>query len=461
MWSLCPVVEAAAPTITSVSPMNSPATGGGGFVPLVLHGTGFGNTIALISVSIGTFESPQISFVADGANGAVIMARLPAGVGAGHDVFVYVEGIAGAMVNSFSYDAPRVTALSPGTVPTSGGTLTVLGINFGVDNYAQSSSSGGSDLETLWVSDSTFKSTVLAGTGASKDLTCSVVSQLHVRPAAFSYAQPLITSLTLPIATTTGGGPMTTILGANFGMANSSPHAKAGFTAAATTQWISDVAVRGRAARGVGGALDVVVEVDGQRGTKVAAICYGAPVVTYVSPVEVATTGRTTLTVLGSSFGSFDSSIAASVGISECLQARWTSDSSLLCLVAAGTGGARGVSARVASQSGTLVGAVRYVLPHVTLLTPATGPTSGGYSVTVFGSSFGTYDSTPTLQVGASFCTVLTYVSDSSLVCRLAVGMGGGLGVIANVNGQTRTARDMYSFTSVFDCVLFIQQPAH
>ena len=91
------------------------------------------------------------------------MARLPAGVGAGHDVTIYVEGVPSAYQTAFSYDAPEITALAPGTVPTSGGALTVFGSNFGVDNYAQSSSSGQLDLETVWVSDSAFTSTGSVG----------------------------------------------------------------------------------------------------------------------------------------------------------------------------------------------------------------------------------------------------------------------------------------------------------
>ena len=41
IWWLCFCGSSAQPTITSVSPQNSPAVGGGAYVPLVLEGTGF------------------------------------------------------------------------------------------------------------------------------------------------------------------------------------------------------------------------------------------------------------------------------------------------------------------------------------------------------------------------------------------------------------------------------------
>jgi hypothetical protein len=116
------------------------------------------------------------------------MARLPPGVGAGLSVNVLVEGFPGAMAAIFSYDAPVLTAVLPSVAPTSGGVLTVLGLNFGVSNLgnAQSLSTNGTILETTWTSDSTFTTRVLAGTGGRKSLTCNVSSQESTFPAMFS-----------------------------------------------------------------------------------------------------------------------------------------------------------------------------------------------------------------------------------------------------------------------------------
>jgi hypothetical protein len=444
IWWLCFSVSSAQPTVTSLSPQNSPAVGGGAYVQLVIEGTGFGNTKALISVAIGTFRSAQISFAA----GTIIMARLPAGVGGGKDVFVYVEGIPGVMNAAFSYDAPKITALSPGTVPTSGGMLTVLGVNFGVEDYAQSSSSAGIDLETIWISDSTFKSAVFPGTGAGKGLTCSVASQDFTLIVAFSYAQPLLTSVSNPVAVTRGGGPFFQIQGANFGVSNSSPRARLALTSFMQTEWVSDSALSGKTAGGVGGDLDVFIEVAGQVGTKLRAMSYAAPSVTHTTPGEAPTAGGASLTLLGSNFGGYDTSVAGKVGGSSCLRARWTSDSAMACLVAPGTGAALTVTSLVASQPGRILNALRFSLPNITALTPATGPTSGGFSVTVFGTSFGTYDASPSLTVGQSRCTRVTYVSDTSLVCGMPAGMGTALSAGVEVDGQTQTGQRMFSYNA-------------
>jgi len=71
------------------------------------------------------------------------MARLPSGVGVGLSVKVLVEGIPVAMTVIFSYDSSVLTVVLPTVVSTSGGVATVLGLNFGVSNYAQSSSTNG------------------------------------------------------------------------------------------------------------------------------------------------------------------------------------------------------------------------------------------------------------------------------------------------------------------------------
>ena len=123
------------PQVTSVSPTNSPATGGG-VQSLLIEGSRFGSVKALVSVSVGTFNSAQITFLAD----TFVGARLPPGVGAGLSVKVLVEGFPGIMAAIFSYDAPVLTAVLPSVVPTSGGVVTVLGLNFGISNYGQSSS---------------------------------------------------------------------------------------------------------------------------------------------------------------------------------------------------------------------------------------------------------------------------------------------------------------------------------
>ena len=102
--------------------------------------------------------------------------------------------------------------------------MTVLGLNFGVSNlgYAQSLSNNGTILETTWTSDSTFTTRVLSGTGGGKSLTCNVSSQESTFPAIFSNARPLITSSSVSVVPTTGGGQAVLIQGANFGTRDSS-----------------------------------------------------------------------------------------------------------------------------------------------------------------------------------------------------------------------------------------------
>jgi hypothetical protein len=58
----------------------------------------------------------------------------------------------------------------------------------------------------------------------------------------------------------------------------------------------------------------------------------------------------------------------------------------------------------------------------------------------------GTFDSSPTVSVSTSVCSAIKFVADTSLLCRVAMGMGAALEVIAKVDGQTETGIDMFSY---------------
>jgi hypothetical protein len=77
---------------------------------------------------------------------------------------------------------------------------------------------------------------------------------------------------------------------------------------------------------------------------------------------------------------------------------------------------------------------------------PPTGGTTGGFSVTVTGRWFGTFDSSPMVAEGRSACSAMCFVSDTSLFCRVAMGMGAALEVTANVNGQAQSVIRMFSY---------------
>ena len=84
--------------------------------------------------------------------------------------------------------------------------------------------------------------------------------------------------------------------------------------------------------------------------------------------------------------------------------------------------------------------------PVLTSLGTVNGPTTGGSTLTVSGMNFGTADMSPTLSIGAAQCTTSSWMSATSMVCRLTGGGGEQATATAIVASLTSTFL-AYSFT--------------
>jgi len=115
---------------------------------------------------------------------------------------------------------------------------------------------------------------------------------------------------------------------------------------------------------------------------------YDAPLIYSLTPVTYATDGNVVLTISGYSLGSAGT---VTVGSSLCTQAgtgtSWV-DSTILCLLPPGQGNNLVVQVTAGSQlSNTTL--FSYNPPSISAVVPANGATTGGYVITLFGSSFG------------------------------------------------------------------------
>lgn len=121
-----PVPPDPAPTVVSVSPTSGPTTGG---TNISIAGTGFKSGA---TVQVGGVAATNVVF----QNSASITARTAANTAGSKTVQVTnSDGQTGSKVNAFTYvapiPAPTVTAVSPNSGPTAGGTsVTVVGTGF-------------------------------------------------------------------------------------------------------------------------------------------------------------------------------------------------------------------------------------------------------------------------------------------------------------------------------------------
>jgi hypothetical protein len=118
----------------------------------------------------------------------------------------------------------------------------------------------------------------------------------------------------------------------------------------------------------------------------------------------------------------------------------------------AGTAGARDVQVTNPNgQAVTLTGGFTYTSstgPTITSVSPTSGPTSGGTTITITGSNY-VLGSGGEIRVGGVMCTNIQYINSTELRARTPAGTAGARDVyIRNPNGQTVTLTGGFTYTS-------------
>eukprot|EP00163_Fabomonas_tropica_P010568 TRINITY_DN2073_c0_g2_i4.p1 TRINITY_DN2073_c0_g2~~TRINITY_DN2073_c0_g2_i4.p1 ORF type:complete len:5484 (-),score=1034.41 TRINITY_DN2073_c0_g2_i4:293-16744(-) len=158
------------------------------------------------------------------------------------------------------YAAPTLTSATEG--PSQGGSITIIGINFGDVDIPVTVSIGGEECSNAqWQSSTTITCDVAAGEGAGIPITAMIVNTPAVSSVTFTYAAPNITHFT----PTPALGGTVTLTGQNFGItAKDLPCTIAG-TPALPSFWISDSLAICTAPAGTGSGLVVAVTVNGRQ----------------------------------------------------------------------------------------------------------------------------------------------------------------------------------------------------
>jgi hypothetical protein len=98
----------------------------------------------------------------------------------------------------------------------------------------------------------------------------------------------------------------------------------------------------------------------------------------------------------------------------------------MVCSVSSGVGISHGAVVSIGQQFERLNETFTYDLPTPSSVAKSNGPTTGGVAVTIYGHGIGENDYSARLRMGDSGCESSTWVSDSSVVCVVGSGVGGG-----------------------------------
>jgi len=399
------------PTVTAISPQTGDTAGG---YPLTVAGTNFATDAV---VTVGGRACP---LSANDSTPSQLVCAMPVGQGANLDVVVAQSGNPPATSPvKFSYDPPTVSAVTP-PVAGAGTIITIDGTNFGLTPTV---TVGGQNcpLATSGNTHIRLSCTVPAGGGLAP-----VVVAVQGQPSAafpFNYPPPTITSIN-PQTGDTAGGYTLTVTGTNFAAA--SFVTVAGNTCVANGPTTS-TQIPCSVPPGEGEGRQVMVFSGSQFATSPVKFSYNPPTISAVTP-PVAAAG-TAITIDGTNFGLTPT---VTIGNQTCpLAATGNTHIRLRCTVPVG-GGPAPVVVTVQGRSSAPF-AFSYPPPTVSAISPQTGDTAGGYTLTVTGTNFA---ADAAVQVGGQICPAANGSTPTQRVCTVPVGQGANLDVVVAQSGN-------------------------
>jgi hypothetical protein len=407
-----------------------------------IFGTGFNARDGEPEVAFGRFGCYESQTVSS----SEVVCRLPTGVGSALRPSVSYPGqpvILGPANVLFSYNAPIVTSVSPSKGSVLGGDMiTMGGSNFG-NGLSDIKGFVGENacLESSYVSDSEITCLTPHGSSHPQPLFVQAGDQRGtVSRANFVFVGRMIDSVTPDHMRTAGGGRVV-IKSANF-VKSDFADVLIGGKRCNSTHWQSLNALSCMVPAGVGGNLDVSVQLGNDVWNGFGSFSYDAATVLRVDPSEAPSAGQAPLravrpspillphdsplfspgnvpvSVYGRNFGHSDADPTVFIGRSACSSTFYFSDELIMCIVPPGGGLHLPVTVSVGAQHVLTSAAVfDYESPIVASITPSVGPSYGGSVITVTGSGFGTSADGATVYVGNEPCEASSWVSDSQMLC--------------------------------------------
>jgi hypothetical protein len=253
----------------------------------------------------------------------------------------------------------------------------------------------------------------------------------------------------------TSGSAIVQIVGANFATSGYSVlSSRMGRSLPSSTMWRSDSATRLKSPSGVDQAMTVVV-------TQLMLLREIPQLVTYIkqsvsavwlsSDMLIPQTGGISVSVLGLNFGVVRySKISGRIGGSSLFSTTWISDSTtrLKCP----TGISRGLDVVLTHSMflSTTTQVIGYVPPNASSVKSYAGfllARSGSWSITLWGSNFGTRRRSPIGRIGPSFPVATRWIADTMTSLKAMAGVSRSMRVALTQVQQVSTLSELMSFT--------------
>lgn len=407
----------AAPTVTAVAPLGGPVLGG---TTVTLTGTGF---IAGATVLFDGDECSNVAIV----SATSITCTTPAHVAGVVGVTVAnADDQSATLADSYRYAAaPTVSAVNPSQGPTAGTTsITITGSNL----FGASVTIGGqpcSNVSVTAAGDSLTCQTP-AGTAGAVDVVVDAFGGSTTAVDGYSYvAAPTVADVS-PAGGPIAGGTSITVSGTGFEGASVTVGGNACLNVVVAIDGLSLTCDTPAGS----GSAEVVVTTAGGPSDPGTFTYYGVPTVSDVTPTAGPLAGGTTITMTGTNL----SGAAVTVGGNTCASVTVNqAGTSLTCVTPAGSAGDATVAVTTPGGSVANAGTFTYVpVPTISGVSPATGTSYGGTTITVTGAGL----TGSTVTVGGEQCTDVVVAMDGlSLTCVTPSGTAGAADVVVTTPG--------------------------
>ena len=247
------------------------------------------------------------------------------------------------------------------------------------------------------------------------------------------------------------GSASVTVHGAGMGLVTYTGRAREGQTGCEATEWESETSVRCLESHGGRGSLRMLLTSGGSACSFSNGLTLDSPSVCVLSVTNGPGTGKSSIVVFGASFNVDSHSAHSRVGFSSSESSLWLSETSVQCRSAAGSNHP-GVMLGAVVTAGVRVGSMSRAFTFnspISSFYPANQPLrvrSGIPSLTIYGSDFGTSDSSAAGRVGHSSTQASFWISDSVLFCMVSAGMLSSMPASVTVSGAVDSATMVLSY---------------
>jgi len=423
---------ASAITVDGVSPDMGPEDGG---ITVQINGSGFE-----FGCSVYFGGSYVLSFFLDSNT---LQVTLPSGTGVVGVMVQNPDTSSDTLASCFTYYPPAtVSTVSPANGPETGNTpVTITGSDF--VSGAEVHFGGYLATDVVVTGSAEITCNTPPGTGTVEIEVFNPASSPGTLSSAFTYdvvPAPTVSTIT-PVHGPASGGTTVTIGGTGF-VAGATVTIDATPATGVSVNSSSEIVCTTPAGTGL---VTVTVEnTDGDKGYLVNGYTYDPPpTVGSIAPDHGPEPGGTTVTITGSDFVS---GATVDIGGAAATSVSVNSATEIVCDTPPGSGLAGVSVTNPDAQTGTLSGNFTYdPPPTVGLVTPDTGPETGGTAVSVTGSDF---VSGATVTFGGAVATSVVFVNSGEITCDTPGGTGTVDVEVTNPDGQADTLAAGFAYTA-------------